>query len=175
MCRENVLSWTNGTMCQQLKMKTKKKCYRRSELPMPEGTVMYNIITPRFIQFFVYVFIFHLFPSILNKLHNNIYIYIFFITQWNSGYPSEIFEYVSLETFVLKRILIVTMLVDKSRSRLNRVRHHHRQRHYATPVCTCAGVLPIFFFNFFYGVVFEKNTLSNIINIFKKKNLTHLI
>ncbi|XP_025417182.1 single-minded homolog 2 [Sipha flava] len=37
MCQENVLPPTYGTtMCQQLKMKTKRKCFRKSELPMPK-------------------------------------------------------------------------------------------------------------------------------------------
>lgn len=40
MCRENVSTPAEGTMRQQLKMKSKKKCYRKSELPMPEGTVL---------------------------------------------------------------------------------------------------------------------------------------
>ncbi|XP_022173550.1 single-minded homolog 2-like isoform X2 [Myzus persicae] len=36
MCRENVLSPVVGTMCQELKMKTKRKCYRKSPLSMPK-------------------------------------------------------------------------------------------------------------------------------------------
>jgi len=73
---------------------------------MPKGIVLiilYNVYVERYYTFDLRIF-FRIFPSILyyNFIH-----YFFLSVNWWVPY-SDIFEYVSLETFLLKWILIVS-------------------------------------------------------------------
>lgn len=114
MCREKSSPAQDGwktspavTMtCQPLKMKTKRKCYRKSELPMSEG-----IVPQRFFFFFCYIYhSFALSLPIYTYYIKHVYRYIFLSVKWwvPQRVHIEIFEYVILEAFVLKRILIVS-------------------------------------------------------------------